>query len=313
MNISNETDNHVLGRERVAEALHRPKLLLARSCFVRRPRFMATIMAAVVFLAIAIPVTAAEEPPEDFYASYASALKQHVDARGMVNYRALKAAPADLKAFLGSLARLDRAAFNDWPEKDGIAFWINAYNALTLKAIIDHYPIKASGLSAWTYPKNSIRQIGGVWDKLKFRVMGKDMTLEEIEHQVLRKDYNEPRIHMALVCAAMGCPRLLNQPYVGAKLDAQFDEQTRDLLRHPKKFSIDRRRRTVRLSSIFKWFGEDFTKTYKPRRGFGDHSDSERAVLHFVSKHLDATDARYLEAGDYKVKYLDYDWSLNEQ
>lgn len=271
------------------------------------------LTAASAALAIALSLVGALPVFAFSYDDYAQMLNTHVNDKGMVSYAKLKANPADLKAFLDKMARLDRAAFDDWPEKDRIAFWINAYNALTLKAIIDHYPIKASGLSAWTYPKNSIRQIGGVWDKLKFRVMGKDMTLGEIEHQVLRKDYNEPRIHMALVCAAMGCPRLLHEPYEGAKLDAQFDEQTRDLLRHPKKFSIDRRRRAVHLSPIFKWFGEDFTKTYKPRRGFGDHSDSERAVLHFVSKHLDAADARYLEAGDYKVKYLDYDWSLNEQ
>ena len=313
MNTSNETEDRVLGPKIPAGAAHRPRLLFGGSRLARRPGFLAAILAGAVLLAAATPVVAAEGPREDFYTSYASTLKQHVDDRGMVNYRALKAKPADLKAFLDSMARLDRAAFNDWPEQDRIAFWINAYNALTLKAILDHYPIKASGLSAWTYPKNSIRQIDGVWDKLKFRVMGRDMTLDEIEHQVLRKDYNEPRIHTALVCAAMGCPRLLNKPYEGAKLDAQFDEQTRDLLGHPKKFAIDRRRRTVHLSPIFKWFGEDFTKKYTPRRGFGDHSDSERAVLHFVSKHLDAADARYLETGDYKVKYLDYDWSLNEQ
>jgi uncharacterized protein DUF547 len=268
----------------------------------------------VITVGVASSFAAAAEPvPEEFYARYAAALEKHVDARGMVNYRALKAAPADLDAFLHSVAHLESRMFKKWSEPDRIAFWINVYNALTLKAIINNYPIEADGVSAWRYPKNSIRQIDGVWKDLNFRVLRHAMTLDEIEHKTLRKDFSEARIHVALVCAAKGCPRLLNKPYEGATLKAQFEAQARSLLSQSKKFRIDRRKKVVYLSAIFDWFDKDFKSEFALRRGFGRHSGATRAVLHFVSLHVDAADARYLRKGDYKVKHLDYDWTLNEQ
>jgi len=133
------------------------------------------------------------------YEGYAEALASYVDDRGMVNYEELKAHPEKLTAFLEQVGRLDGKVYDGWAEKAKIAFWINMYNALTLEAIIDHYPIEASWKKSLLYPKNSIRQISGVWDKLKFTVMGDKMTLDDIEHQNLRRKFNEPRIHMALV------------------------------------------------------------------------------------------------------------------
>lgn len=261
----------------------------------------------LAMLLCAAPARAAEID----YSAYAAALK-HVDARGMVNYRALKAAPRDLDRFLGQIAKLDRATYDAWSEKEKIAFWTNAYNAITLKVILNYHPIESSWAASLRYPKNSIRQISGVWDKLKFTVMGRAMTLDEIEHETLRKQFTEPRIHMALVCAAMGCPPLRNEPYAGARLDDQFDDQAKSFLGNDKKFRIDRRGGKVYLSPIFKWFGADFEKKW-PSGTFAGHDKTESAVLNFVSQHLSPADARYLRTARYKVEYLDYDWSLNEQ
>ena len=194
-----------------------------------------------------------------------------------------------------------------------MAFWINVYNALTLKAIVDHYPIQSSFLKSFVYPRNSIRQIPGVWDKLTFSVMGRDMTLDEIEHRVLRARFNEPRIHMALVCAAKGCPPLRNEQYTAAKLERQLDDQTNRFLSNAKKFRIDRENKTVYLSPIFDWFGDDFIKTYRANRAFQGYSAKERAVLNFVSRYLGDPDRMYLEKGGYSLSYLPYDWSLNEK
>jgi hypothetical protein len=163
------------------------------------------------------------------------------------------------------------------------------------------------------YPKNSIRQISGVWDDLKFTIMGRPMVLDGIEHNVLRTNYHEPRIHMALVCAAMGCPPLRNEPYTSERLSAQFDDQARRFLSNPAKFRIDRDAGRVYLSSIFKWFGDDFIPKYAVEDSYGNHSKKERATLHFVAGYLEKKDADYLASGNYDVKYLDYDWSLNEQ
>lgn len=248
-----------------------------------------------------------------FYADYAEVLNEYVNNTGMVNYRELKAKPERLNSFLAALADLPPATYQKWNDQEKIAFWINAYNALTLKAIIDHYPIRASFFKGFLHPRNSIRHIPGVWDTLRFPVMGKRMTLDEIEHGVLRKEFNEPRIHLALVCAARGCPPLRTEPYEGAKLDQQLNDQTRVFLANPKKFRIDRGQGKVYLSPIFKWFGGDFVKTYGTDKAFQGFSPDERAVLNFVSQYLAASDRDYLLQGQYTIAYLDYDWSLNEQ
>ena len=256
----------------------------------------------------------AEDTDQAFgYDGYAIALKKYVNTQGMVNYRGLKAEGNRLDAFAVAIETLDPKVYDQWTDQGKIAFWLNAYNALTLKAIITHYPIQPSFFASLRFPKNSIRQIPGVWDKLRFGVMGQEMTLDEIEHETLRKQFNEPRIHMALVCAAMGCPALRNEPYTGNKLEAQFDDQTRRFLKNSLKFRIDQDEGEVYLSSIFKWFGKDFVKTYNTDGKFAGYSETEGAVLSFVSQYLGEQERRYLVTGEYDIDYLDYDWSLNEQ
>ncbi|MHC4703653.1 MAG: DUF547 domain-containing protein, partial [Planctomycetota bacterium] len=149
------------------------------------------------------------------YSDYDSVLKAFVNDKAMVNYAGLKAKRRQLDEFAASMGKLTSEAYENWNDKDKVAFWLNAYNALTLKAIIDNYPIKSSFFRSRVYPKNSIRQIPGVWKKMTFKVMGKDLTLNHIEHEILRKKFDEPRIHMAMVCAAMGCPPLRYEPYRG--------------------------------------------------------------------------------------------------
>ncbi len=257
---------------------------------------------------------AVEEGKKSFsYDSYAAVLKSHVDDAGMVNYRGLQAARDKLDEFSAAAARLERKVYEKWGERDKIAFWLNAYNALTLQAIIDHYPIKSSFLKSRVYPKNSIRQIPGVWDEIVFNVMGQDLTLEHIEHEILRKEFDEPRIHVAMVCAAMGCPPLLNEPYTGTKLDGQLDDRARRFLDNPTKFRIDRDKDRLYLSPILKWFAEDFTSKYSPEKEIAKHGRKVSAVLNFIAVYLKEADRDYVLAGKFKIKYLKYDWSLNEQ
>ena len=267
-----------------------------------------------VLLAMAVACVArAAEGPAFSYAPYADVLSKYVDKEGLVNYKALKANREDLDRFTRELADLDSAVYTTWTYKEKIAFWINAYNALTLQVIVDRYPIKAGVIASAKYPKNSIRQISGVWDKITFPVMGKPMTLEDIEQGTLRKKFAEPRIHFALVCAAMGCPRPRDEPYTGDKLEGQFADQTRSFVAEHTKFHTGQERDLVHISPIFKWFGEDFVPTYGTSMEFAGHEPEERAVLNYLSKYLSEQDQQYLEQGDYQIKYLDYDWTLNEQ
>jgi len=247
------------------------------------------------------------------YDDYSAVLQEFVDQEGLVNYRGLKADPQKLQDFLQALAQVRPEDYQKWPVSQQIALWINAYNSLTLKAIIDHYPIKASFWRSLRFPRNSIRQIPGVWTDLRFPVMGRRMTLDEIEHGTLRQKFNEPRIHLALVCAALGCPPLRTEPYVGDKLNDQLNDQARRFLADPQKFKIDRHEGQVYLSSIFKWFGEDFIRTYGTNAAFSRFPPKERAVLNFIQNYLSAADQDYLFKGNYAISYLGYDWSLNER
>ena len=280
----------------------------------------ATMLVAVVTLATAcgaapetssmVPATA---PTGDFsYEPFASTLLEHVDIYDMVDYAGLEENRGDLDAFVALIATLDPAVYEDWDTDEKIAFWLNAYNVLTLRAIVDHYPIEPSAIRSMVYPDNSIRQIPGVWKKLRFRVMGEERTLDQIEHEILRVEFDEPRIHMALVCAAKSCPPLRWEPYTGAKLDGQLEDQIVRFLGHDEKFRLDRERGRVELSPIFKWFGDDFVSAYEPDRGFEGREPGRRAVLHFIALHLEGPDKDFLEQGDYEIDYLDYDWSLNE-
>lgn len=245
------------------------------------------------------PTVAAEKPFT--YDDYAVVLKEYVDSAGRIDYENLKANRQKLDEFNATIATVSPSTYQSWMDKEKIAFLINAYNSLTLEAIIDNYPTE------------SIRDIPGVWDRRKFKVMGQEMTLDQIEHQILRKEFNEPKIHMGLVCASIGCPKLSNEPFTGEQLDAQLDKQTRIFLSNPQNFRIDREQNRVYVSSIFKWFGEDFETSYGKEQNFDKLNGKETAFLNFISQYLSPAEQDYLTQGGYRVSYLDYDWSLNTQ
>ena len=269
-----------------------------------------------LLIALALPPTsgASEADAVSFsYEDYAAVLDTHVDAAGLVNYKGLKANRRQLDRFINTLGSLHPDTYAEWIDEAKIAFWVNAYNALTLQAIIDHYPIKASWAKSFVYPKNSIRQISGVWDTIRFPVQRREVTLNAIEHNTLREKFDEPRIHMALVCASIGCPFLRNEPFTAERLNEQLDDQTRKFLAHERNFKIDSGRGTLNLSSIFEWFGEDFVKKYGAGDRFRDFGNKEKAVLNFISGYLDDSARTFVSAGKYSIAYIDYDWSLNEK
>ncbi|MGF1601630.1 MAG: DUF547 domain-containing protein [Thermosynechococcaceae cyanobacterium] len=236
------------------------------------------------------------------YEDYAKTLKAYVNDEGLVNYAALQQNRESLDRFNATVAAVPADVYAGWSEPEKLAFLMNAYNSLTLQAIIDQKPLKGS-----------IRDITGVWDITKFQVAGEKKTLNDIEHGTIRKSFNEPRIHAALVCAAMSCPILRNEPYTSEKVEAQLDEQVKTWLAQPESgFKIDRQNKAVFLSKIFDWYGDDWKPSYAVEGKFGGN-EKERAVLNFISNYLSPEDKAYLEQGDYQVKYLGYDWALNKQ
>ena len=235
------------------------------------------------------------------YQNYNNILQSYVSDRGLVNYQQLQANRQELDRFNQSFAMVSPETYNSWSEEEKLAFLINAYNSFTLQSIIDQNPLK-----------KSIRDISGVWKRRKFAIAGREKTLDNIEHDIIREEFNEPRIHMALVCAAMSCPILRKEAYTAEELDAQLDDQTRKFITSSQGFKIDRDQNIVYLSSIFKWFGKDWIANYKIENKFTG-SKKEKAVLNFISQYLNPQDLQYLEQGKYKISYLKYDWSLNKQ
>lgn len=250
------------------------------------------------------------------YSSYNALLKEYVeDAK--VDYEGFISQRAEFGAFLRTLGSVNENNFKTWTEEQKIAFWINSYNAFTIKAIIDHYPIKRSFslVGIFYAPSNSILQIKGVWTKLQFRAVGKIVTLEEIEHEILRKKFNEPRIHMAINCASISCPDLSSEAYTPDKLEEQLAEASVRFVNNPEKgVFVNQERGRVKLSKIFKWFGEDFIKNYGNNNLFNNYSLKENAALNFSTDYFESNETKeYLMNNKLKIGYLGYDWHLNEQ
>ncbi|MGV2829847.1 DUF547 domain-containing protein [Myxosarcina sp. GI1(2024)] len=236
------------------------------------------------------------------YDSYATVLSEYVNDQGLVDYLELQSNRQLLDKFNYSVGAVAPETFLNWSEEEQIAFLMNAYNSYTLAAIIDRDPLK-----------ESIRDIPRVWKQEKYLVVGQNKSLDGIEHGTLRKDYDEPRLHAALVCAAISCPPLRNEPYRGDNLDAQLDDQVTTWLSDPQRgLKIDRQNNIVAISSIFDWYGKDWIASYGTDEGFTGNQ-KQRAVLNFISNYVSPEDAEYLRAGNYRLEYLDYDWSLNIQ
>jgi hypothetical protein len=218
-------------------------------------------------------------------------LAQHV-ADGFVDYAALKTGPKTLTDYLGQLASVPKNEFDGWSDANRLAFLINLYNATTLKLIVDHYPVKSIRSIGWLP--------GSAWKQDVVHAFGRVLSLDELEHGIIRREYRDPRVHFALVCAARGCPPLRAEAFVGARLNEQLDDQGRIFLGQAAKNRVDVTAHVVHLSPIFKWFGEDF-------------EGQAGSVLKFVAPFLLEPVSRALASGDWKIDYTDYDWSLNDR
>jgi hypothetical protein len=228
-------------------------------------------------------------------------LKDYVN-NGVVNYKAMKADDR-LKKYIEYIKDIDTASI---APSERLAFWINAYNAWTLKVVVDNYPLKSikdlgADLVIGTIFKKTI------WDK-DLVVMNKktEMSLNEIENDIIR-EYRDARIHSSIVCAAKSCPPLRSEAFTGEKLVEQMEEQFRIFLNDEKKNQFDFEKKQLRLSNIFNWFEGDFKKDI----GFGKQKGT---VVKFIARYAPKDIAEKLLAmeKDLDIDHLDYDWSLNE-
>ncbi|MDH5608122.1 MAG: DUF547 domain-containing protein [Cyclobacteriaceae bacterium] len=222
------------------------------------------------------------------HAAFSTILASHVDSQGYVDYLGLK---NDLPVLTAYLHELSDNPPNDqnWSREDKMAYWINAYNAFTLQLILDHYPI------------GSIKDIGQniqvpllntPWD-LPFVRIGKECyTLNDIEHRILRSNFDEPRIHFAINCASLSCPKLRTEAYEATTLENQLNDQAEEFINDPIRNDITKEK--ARLSSIFLWFGRDFEKG--------------QTKIEFINQYSRISISKKTE-----IEYLAYDWRLNEK
>jgi hypothetical protein len=220
------------------------------------------------------------------HAPLTALLKKHVAADGQVNYKGIIRDSLQLNQYLKQLS--DNPPQNKWSREDQLAYWINAYNAFTLQLIIRNYPLKSiKDIGS----KVKIPFVNTPWD-IKFVRIGKEkFDLNNIEHSILRGKFKEPRIHFAIVCASVSCPRLLNEAYTGSRVNQQLEEQARDFINDKSRNKVTAN--AAQLSQIFNWFRGDFT-----RNG---------TLTEFINKY-----SRIKINKNARITYLDYDWGLNE-
>lgn len=257
-----------------------------------RPRHAITAV-TIAFAALATTPRPAMTQTFD-HSAFDALLKAHV-TDGMVDYAAFRAAPG-FKTYLRALAQQDPKAL---PRAEQLAFWINAYNAYTIQLIVKHNETR----SIRNINKTFGLKLKGPWSEKMATVGGVTYTLDNIEHDIIRPTYNEPRIHFALVCAAMGCPPLRSEAFTGARLDAQLDDQAKIfLLRSPQKNRVDVANRTFYHSMIFGYYKQDFGGSLKTAGAY-------------VARWYPAgsPERQLLERGDFTAVETEYDWTLNSQ
>ncbi len=229
------------------------------------------------------------------HAVWTEVLAAHVSG-GAFDYATLKKEPARLDAYLATLHAVTPDALASWTKSQRYAFWINAYNAHTIRKVLDNYPLK------------SIRDLDGLFGlssvfddafiampALHPKGKNEKLSLNDIEHGILRADFQDARVHAAVNCASISCPNLRAEAFVAAKLDAQLDEQMRLFIADPTKNRFNEKK--SRVSEIFKWFKDDFERDAK-------------SVREYVARYASNANAQLVR--DAKLEYLSYDWKLND-
>ena len=213
-------------------------------------------------------------------------VNKYVSPTGNVNYPGFQQDSALFNRYLNLLSE-HRPDPEQWAKEEQIAYWSNAYNAFTIKLIIDHYPLE----SIKDITKVNIPLVSSPWTINFFKIGGEDFDLDKIEHKILRKDFNEPRIHFAVNCASVSCPKLRNEAYSAEKLDEQLDSQAKYFLNESGKNELSEDE--LKLSKIFKWFTGDFTKN--------------QTLIEFLNRYSEVEISE-----DAKIDHLEYSWELNE-
>lgn len=250
------------------------------------PLFILFILSSLIWQSCSAPNINSNAQPVK-HAIWDSLVRKHVDDNGLIDYKGMAADSAQLQEYLQLLSQ-NAPNKKSWSDNEKMAYWINAYNAFTVDLILDYYP-----LNSIKDIKSGIPFVNTVWDIKFFQIAGEDFDLNNIEHGILRKDFEEPRIHFALVCASMSCPKLQNFAFTAEKLDEQLDEAAREFINEPFRNEIGES--PVKVSKLLDWYWGDFKDKY----------DNQLALVKaYTDQEVDSSK---------EVEFLEYDWGLNEQ
>ncbi len=252
------------------------------------------------------------EPQIFSHAYFGNLLLGFVDGKGLVNYEDLAKDPEDLDLYYRHIATYSPDSHPAlFPTENHIlAYWINAYNASAIKIVITHYPIssvldvKPPAVFFFLSDKSGFF----FFQRLTFG--GKSTSLYYLENGVIRKRFNDPRIHFALNCSARGCPQLPREAFTGEQLDRQLDRETRKFLAEARNFTVNHQEKAIYLSSIFKWYEKDFLTWYNEK-----YPDHEATLLNYIALYLPSEKAGELKTygSTYPLRFIEYDWTLNDQ
>ena len=247
-----------------------------------------------------VPLFALEQPFD--HGLWDQFLKEFVSEEGQVDYKAVKANPSLLTRYLKKLESIDPADFGrHWPREERLALFINAYHAGCVAAIIQHYPVR------------TIQTIPGIWDLDFIKIAGLNYSLNRIQARELLQAFRDEKIHAALACPAKSCPRLIQEAYTGPRVEGQLFLAARRFVNGAEWTQILPGEKKVTLSKIYKWYGSDFRLDFGMPANEQGFSPTDYAVLSFIAHYLeDPQKVKFLEEGDFKIKYLEFDWSLNE-
>jgi hypothetical protein len=257
-------------------------------------------MRFALFLVFAIFVSglyAGNDDRKDSHGLFTELLAQYVHD-GKVNYNELRKDDR-LEKYLSQLSQTNPETIEN--DKDRLAFWINAYNAFTLKTICENYPVES--IKDLSFGGSVLGKVLNTtaWDKKFIEINGMEMSLNHIEHEIIRKKFKDPRIHFALVCAAVSCPPLRSEAYEGYKLDEQLNEQGKIFFGDKSKNYFEVDKQVAHLSKILDWYGSDFG---------ANGAELLRAIAPFLPAQIASAVEKNPDA--WKIEYNDYDWSLNE-
>jgi hypothetical protein len=241
-----------------------------------------------------------------------SVLQKFVNERGLVNYSALQKDSEDLEEFYYLITTYSPDSHPGFfpSENHKLAYWINAYNAAAIKTVLTYYPI--SSVLDVKQPRGFffLPDESGFFFFQRFTFGGKKTSLYYLENKVIRKRFGDPRIHFAVNCASIGCPRLPRQSFSGESLDLQLDKEARLFLTEERNFKIDHDERIIYLSSIFKWYDKDFTTWYAAK-----FPERKASLLSYIALYLspEKTDELKKIGNSYTLRFIPYDWRLNDQ